>query len=102
MLNPSSPASSARATPAASTRALLSRSRVAIFCLLIALDKCTPYTYSSCDRVYAVHLTERHFMNPDAPYPVQYSVDYPDRPLNRLTTFFRLLAVIPIAIVLGL
>ena len=41
-------------------------------------------------------------MNTDAPYPVQYSVDYPDRPLNRLSTFFRLLAVIPIAIVLGL
>ena len=36
-------------------------------------------------------------MNPDEPYPVQYSVDYPDRPLNRLSTFFRLLAVIPIA-----
>ena len=41
-------------------------------------------------------------MNPDAPYPVQYSVDYPDRPLNRLTTFFRLFIVIPIAIVLAL
>ena len=41
-------------------------------------------------------------MNPDAPYPVQYSVDYPDRPLNRLTTFFRLFMVIPIAIVLAL
>jgi len=40
-------------------------------------------------------------MNP-APYPVQYSVDYPDRPLNRLTTFFRLFMVIPIAIVLAL
>ena len=39
-------------------------------------------------------------MNPDAPYPVQYSVDYPDRPLNRMTSFFRLLMVIPIAIVL--
>ena len=41
-------------------------------------------------------------MNPDAPYPVQYSVDYPDRPLNRLSTFFRLFTVIPIAIVLAL
>ena len=41
-------------------------------------------------------------MNPDAPYPVQYSVDYPDRPLNRLTTFFRLFMVIPIAIVIAL
>ena len=37
-----------------------------------------------------------------APYPVQYSVDYPDRPLNRLSTFFRLFVVIPIAIVLSL
>jgi hypothetical protein len=38
----------------------------------------------------------------DAPYPVQYSVDYPDRPLNRLSTFFRVFIVIPIAIVLAL
>jgi Domain of unknown function (DUF4389) len=36
-----------------------------------------------------------------ATYPVQFSVDYPDRPLNRLTTFFRVFVVIPIAIVLG-
>ncbi|MGN6795450.1 MAG: hypothetical protein ACTHJW_23920, partial [Streptosporangiaceae bacterium] len=35
------------------------------------------------------------------PYPVQFSVDYPDRPLNRVTTFFRIFMVIPIAIVLG-
>jgi hypothetical protein len=34
-------------------------------------------------------------------YPVQFSVDYPDRLLNRLTTFFRIFTVIPIAIVLG-
>ena len=33
-------------------------------------------------------------------YPVQFSVDYPDRPLNRLTTFFRIFMVIPIAIIL--
>ncbi len=32
-------------------------------------------------------------------YPLTYSVDYPDRPLNRLTTFFRIFTVIPIAIV---
>lgn len=37
----------------------------------------------------------------DAGYPVQFSVDYPDRPLNRLTTLFRIFVVIPIAIVLG-
>ena len=36
-----------------------------------------------------------------AAYPVQFSVDYPDRPLDRLTTFFRLFLIIPIAIVLG-
>jgi len=36
-----------------------------------------------------------------AMYPVQFSVDYPDRPLNRLTTFFRVFVAIPIAIVLG-
>jgi hypothetical protein len=34
-------------------------------------------------------------------YALTYSVDYPDRELNRLTTFFRLFTAIPIAIVLG-
>jgi hypothetical protein len=34
-------------------------------------------------------------------YPVAYSVDYPDRDLNRVSTAFRSFAVIPIAIVLG-
>src|SRR5215472_6611258 len=34
-------------------------------------------------------------------YPVSFSVDYPDRALNRVTTFFRIFTVIPIAIVLG-
>ena len=34
-------------------------------------------------------------------YPVQFATDYPDRPLNRLTTFFRLFTAIPIAIALG-
>jgi hypothetical protein len=34
-------------------------------------------------------------------YPVSFAVDYPDRELNRLTTFFRIFTVIPIAIVLG-
>ncbi len=38
---------------------------------------------------------------PSSDYPVQYDVEYPDRPLNRLTTFFRIFTVIPIAIVLG-
>jgi Domain of unknown function (DUF4389) len=34
-------------------------------------------------------------------HPVRLSVDYPDRPLDRLTTAFRIFTVIPIAIVLG-
>jgi len=38
----------------------------------------------------------------ELPYPVQFSVDYPDRPLNRVTTAFRIIVIIPIAIVLGL
>jgi hypothetical protein len=37
----------------------------------------------------------------DTGYPIQFSVDYPERPLNRLTTFFRLIVAIPILIVLG-
>lgn len=35
-------------------------------------------------------------------YPVTFSVDYPERKLNRLTTFFRIFTVIPIAIVAAL
>jgi Domain of unknown function (DUF4389) len=35
-------------------------------------------------------------------YPASLEIDYPDRELNRLTTFFRPFAVIPIAIVAGL
>jgi hypothetical protein len=38
---------------------------------------------------------------PVQPYPVQFSVDYPGRPLGRLGTAFRIVTVIPIAIVLG-
>src|SRR5215208_4169660 len=38
-------------------------------------------------------------MNED--HPVRFSVEYPDRPLDRLTTAFRIFTVIPIAIVLG-
>ena len=34
-------------------------------------------------------------------HPVRFDVDYPDRALNRVTTFFRLFAAIPILIVLG-
>jgi hypothetical protein len=34
-------------------------------------------------------------------YPVRFSVDYPDRDLDRLTTALRIFTVIPIAILLG-
>ena len=37
----------------------------------------------------------------EAIYLVRFSVDYPDRPLDRLTTFFRPFVAIPILIVLG-
>ncbi|HEU5278228.1 MAG TPA: DUF4389 domain-containing protein [Gaiellaceae bacterium] len=35
-------------------------------------------------------------------YPVEFSVDYPDRDLDRLTTAFRIIVAIPIVIVLAL
>ncbi len=35
-------------------------------------------------------------------YPITLRIDYPDRELDRLTTFFRPLTIIPIAILLGL
>jgi hypothetical protein len=38
---------------------------------------------------------------PNGDYPVHFSVDYPERPLNRLTTFFRIFTAIPILIVLA-
>jgi Domain of unknown function (DUF4389) len=47
------------------------------------------YPHTSKER----HVNEEH--------PVRFSVDYPDRPLNRLTTAFRIFTVIPIAIVLA-
>ena len=34
-------------------------------------------------------------------YPVRFDVEYPDRDLNRLSSFFRIFTVIPIAIVLS-
>jgi hypothetical protein len=34
-----------------------------------------------------------------APYPLRFTVDYPERPLNRLTTFFRLIWLIPIGVI---
>jgi hypothetical protein len=38
---------------------------------------------------------------PVTTYPVRLAIDYPDRELNRLTTFFRIFVAIPILIVLG-
>jgi hypothetical protein len=35
-----------------------------------------------------------------SPYPLQFSIEYPDRKLNRWTTAFRLFAAIPIVVVL--
>lgn len=39
---------------------------------------------------------------PEIDYPAILEIDYPDRELNRLTTFFRPLTVIPIAIIVTL
>ncbi len=36
-----------------------------------------------------------------AQHPVRFSVDYPNRPLDRVTTFFRLIVALPILILLG-
>jgi hypothetical protein len=36
---------------------------------------------------------------PQNPYPLTFSVDYPDRPLNRLSSFFRFLWIIPIGVI---
>ena len=36
------------------------------------------------------------------PHPVRFWVDYPDRLLNRMTSAFRFVTIIPIAILLGL
>ncbi|MGH2576524.1 MAG: DUF4389 domain-containing protein, partial [Actinomycetota bacterium] len=40
-------------------------------------------------------------MQTPQPYPVRFSVDYQDRNLDRVTTFFRIFVAIPILIVLG-
>src|SRR5437899_1631196 len=37
----------------------------------------------------------------EAQYPLQFSVDYPDRDLNRLTTAFRIIVAIPILVLAG-
>ena len=40
-------------------------------------------------------------MNNPAEYPARLEIDYPEK-LDRLTTFFRIIWIIPIAIILGL
>jgi hypothetical protein len=40
-------------------------------------------------------------MQQQVEYPVRFSVDYPDRPLNRATTAFRIFVAIPILILLA-
>ena len=40
--------------------------------------------------------------NQDNAYPVQYSVDYPEGPRNRLTALVRIILAIPILILIGL
>lgn len=37
--------------------------------------------------------------NSTVEYPLKLSIDYPDRPLNRLTSFFRIFTIIPIGII---
>jgi Domain of unknown function (DUF4389) len=51
-----------------------------------------------CEMCASPETEERH-VNDE--HPVRFSVDYPDRPLNRLTTALRIFTVIPIAIVLA-
>ncbi len=41
-------------------------------------------------------------MNAEPKFPVTLQIDYPDRELNRLTTFFRCIMLIPPAVILGL
>ena len=41
-------------------------------------------------------------MTEPSPYPVLYSVDYPDRDLNRLTTLLRPLVALPILVLLAM
>ena len=40
-------------------------------------------------------------VQPRTAYPVNLSIDYPDRELNRLTTFFRLITALPILVILN-
>lgn len=52
-------------------------------------------------RLTPIALRKKAAMQPTTAHPVQFSVDYPDRNLNRWSTALRIVAVIPIAFVLG-
>ena len=79
---------------------------------VIALDKCTAYTSSHRQsvrrtpegqpwklRAASSGRTGRRGPPPGGhDYPLTFSVDYPDRKLNRLSTAFRIVWIIPIAI----
>ncbi len=58
----------------------------------------------SIAREYAAAIEEKevHLMATVSTYPVGLLVDYPDRPLDRVTTLLRIFTVIPIAVILGL
>ena len=45
-------------------------------------------------------VTDQAPVSNPVPYPANLKVDYPERNLNRLTSFFRIFMVIPILIVL--
>jgi hypothetical protein len=49
--------------------------------------------------MHPIHEPKERHVNEE--HPVRFSVDYPDRPLNRLTTAFRVFTVIPIAILVA-
>jgi Domain of unknown function (DUF4389) len=55
---------------------------------------------------FAVHrslpVIETNMLETSNIYPVSLSVDYPDKALNRLSTFFRVILLVPIAIILSL
>src|SRR5450759_1448700 len=46
-------------------------------------------------------MEDRTMQPTGAGYPIDLNVDYPDRDLNRLTTFFRIFVAIPILVILA-
>jgi hypothetical protein len=60
------------------------------------MDEFYEFFYEFIERGGIAMLTE------STTYPMELTIDYPDRKLNKLTTFFRPFMEIPIAIILGL